>query len=205
MKILAAFIAAFLPLTLLAVEEYEIKVSKKTDSKRESEIQQIARLSTRATSKQVYYQFNIRRKTATSPERVIVEYGVLVEGVGGQLQMREYDSEEVALAFAQTKTIETGNVTLRGREFDGLRHIGSAEEELKGYGVRIKSFEGSILAEKYYPISSKNYISAEMDKRAVEERGKDRPADGNSEAIERPLQRPIPPSRPPFRPVPRRP
>jgi len=202
MKKILTMIILIAPLAAMAIEDYEIKFTKKTASKRESEKQQLARISTRAVSESIYYLIEIRRKTSTSPATVEVEYGAMVEGTGGRLFMRGYGSKEIYIDFGKTIEVESDSVELSGREFNGFFNAGTVEEDIEGFGVRIKSDDGKILAEKYSSKSIEKELREELDKRAERDSKRSQFENMDKEEDSEKAKRPLKPwrrKRPPLR------
>jgi len=156
---------ALVPLTGIALEEYQIKASKKTASKYEGSEQQRLKVSTKATRKDTYYEVEVRRMSPNAPKKVEVEWAILIELVNGQLKLAEQGSKSVSIPYGMTKKIETGTAMLKGREIDGPFRSSDIEDDIAGYGIRIKDSEGNVLAEKYSKSSVENYIKEAIKKK----------------------------------------
>lgn len=204
MKKILTMAVLIAPLAVMAIEDYDIRFTKKTASKRESGSQQLARVSTRAVTESIYYLIEIRRKTATSPAKVEVEYGAMVEGTGGRLYMRGYGSKQIYIDFGKTIQVESDSIQLSGREFDGYFRKGSIEEDIEGFGVRVKGEDGKVLSEKYSSRSIERELREELDKRDELGSKREKLENGDQEGVENEPKRPLPPwrrNRPPLRPL----
>ncbi len=167
MKKVIVMLLVALPLSVLALDGYEIKASKKTESKRESKTRHRAGRDIRSVQKDVYYEIAVRRISPNVPEKITVEWGVMLERSSGKLILAESGKAEMQIPFGKTVKVETGTVLLKGHEFTGVRGSGSNEDDIAGYGICLRNSKGEELAEKY---SSKSIKKPLQD--AVEEHRK---------------------------------
>ena len=141
----------------IGAEAITITATKKTADQRKGQAQALPRGSTRVTSKDVFYRFDLQRTIPGGDTETTVEWAVMVEGAGGQFFPGTTGKQKTALPFGQKVTVDSGLVTLMGREWQ-TRQKGSISDSVAGYGIRITNEKGALVGEKYYPTTMKQQI-----------------------------------------------
>jgi len=158
----------------------DIKATKKTASKHKGSQQQLPRGQTQSTEDSVYYVLEIKNNSSTAAGAVDLQWIVLLEGAGGRISPATSGTEQLTLSFGRTETVETGTITLRGREWSGRHRSGKVEDEIAGYGVRVLNQQGDVIATKYHPSS----IESKVDWDVLSSKKDNRP--GKREPLQRP-------------------
>ena len=146
-------------------EYIRISDSRKTVDRRTSGAQEVPRGTTSLTEKQVVLTFKLQRMSPQVPEQVNVEWVVMKEGMDGRLAEADRGSAVAMLPLGRPEEVETAPIALDERSWSvgGGRHhrSGNAEDDVAGYGLRIKGADGKVLAERYEPDSFRTRIDWE--------------------------------------------
>ncbi|HOW96425.1 MAG TPA: hypothetical protein P5567_12085 [Kiritimatiellia bacterium] len=153
--ILCGLILGLLASVACARDNIEITATKKTLDARKGNEQDLWRGTSRSVEKQICYSIELKNWSPATPTDVKVEWLILVEGAGGRLFPGTFGSKSISLALGQPVVVETEAFKLEGREWTGSLNPGTVEDDIAGYGIRVLSTDGTVLAEKYDPLSAK--------------------------------------------------
>ncbi len=142
----------------LAADRITISATKKTVDELKGSEQDLPRGKSRSVEKQVIYRFDVQRAMALNYTALSVEWIVLVEGSGGNIFPGTMGRRNVEIPLGRGASVETDPVKLVGREWRGGPSPGTVEDTIAGYGVRVLSPDGVLLAEKYDPASARSRI-----------------------------------------------
>ena len=141
-----------------AAENITIKATAKTVSQTKGAEQDLPRGKSRSVEKHMLYKFDFQRLSTQGAAEFSVEWMVLIEKAEGRTQPATMGQKSLAIPFGQSASLETEPFMLLGREWRGGPNPGTVEDTIAGYGIRVMAPDGTIVAEKYDPASTKNRI-----------------------------------------------
>ena len=141
-----------------AGESIAIKATAKTVSQSKGAEQDLPRGKSRAFEKHMIYKFDLQRLSTQGSSDFAVEWMILIEKSEGRTQPATMGQKSLAIPFGQSASIETESFMLLGREFRGGPNPGTIEDTIAGYGIRVMSPDGTLVAEKYDPSSVRDRI-----------------------------------------------
>jgi len=144
--------------TTRAADLVRIKAVKKTADTRTSAAQRLPTGQSQAKIKDQYYEISLQALSTDVPNDVFAEWIVLVEKWGGGLTVRSSGREAVDLVFGRPVGLETTSFRLRSREWTSGPRPGTLAESIAGFGIRVVTTAGDVIAEKYSPSSAEKDI-----------------------------------------------
>ena len=141
-----------------AAENITIKATAKTVSQSKGAEQDLPRGKSRSFEKNMIYKFDLQRLSTQGPTEFAVEWMVLIEKAEGRTQPATMGQKSLAIPFGQSASFETESFMLLGREWRGGPNPGTVEDTIAGYGIRVMAEDGTVVAEKYDPASTKSRI-----------------------------------------------
>jgi hypothetical protein len=141
-----------------AAENIVIKATAKTVNQTKGAEQDLPRGKSRSVEKNMIYKFDLQRLSTQGPAEFSVEWMVLIEKAEGRTQPATMGQKSLAIPFGQTASFETESFMLLGRERRSGPNPGTVEDTIAGYGIRVMAPDGTIVAEKYDPASTKSRI-----------------------------------------------
>jgi hypothetical protein len=141
-----------------AAENIIIKATAKTVDQTKGTEQDLPRGKSRSVEKHILYKFDLQSLSTQGPTEFSVEWMVLVEKAEGRTQPATMGQKSLAIPFGQTASFETESFMLLGREFRSGPNPGTIEDTIAGYGIRVMAPDGTVVAEKYDPASTKSRI-----------------------------------------------
>ena len=152
-----------------ALDKVRISATRKTASSEQGSTQQLPKTTIRATRQDVYYRFGFQRMVPSVPEKLEVQWVIVIERMGGRLVPAVTGSTELEMPLGREVEVSTDPVPLLGRAWEGGSR--SIEDSIYGYAVRVTDPDGNIVAEKFNPKALESQIDG-----IVEQGDKDRDA-----------------------------
>ncbi len=160
------------------IEKVKISVTRKTGERRTSSPQGGARRVAQSKDTETYFVIQLQRMTPDTPEEVKVEYLAVIEGALGNLHPDLRGEETVKLPLGRAVELETESITLKTVSWNGGPRGGpgggAAGESVYGYIVRVRSADGTLLAEKIQPRDLERKADAMFQEADKQEQRKDR-------------------------------
>lgn len=141
-----------------AAENIIIKATAKTVNQTKGTEQDLPRGKSRSVEKNMMYKFDLQRLSTQGSDELSVEWMVLIEKAEGRTQPATMGQKSLAIPFGQSASFETESFMLLGREWRGGPNPGTVEDTIAGYGIRVMAPDGTVVAEKYDPASTKSRI-----------------------------------------------
>jgi hypothetical protein len=138
-----------------ATTSFQVTGSVKTVDKTKSDRQDLPRGSIQRIEKEQILSMELRRINPTVGEHATVEWVVVLEGVKGQPMLGTYGSQPIHTQIGIPITLESESFSLKERNFNGDGKTGnaSAEQKVKGYGIRVVDQDGNEIGTKFQPSS----------------------------------------------------
>ncbi len=173
------------------IEKVRIAVTRKTGERRTGDLQTRARRVTQSKETETYFVVGLQRMTPDTPEDVALEYLLVIEKAPGRLRPDVRGTETVKLPLGREIEVETDPVTLDTVSWTGgprgKPRGGTAGESVYGYIVRVRSTDGTLLAEKIQPrdleLKADDLIRAANRQEKRQERARGEPGDGGAAAM----------------------
>ena len=148
-NLLAIILICFGVVSAQAETLVQITGTKQLGQKQRGDKQKIGSVSSRLSSRTVYYEFNVR---SVSPKlkRVTAEWVLLVDTLG-IVMPAAHGQRALDLKIGHSVFMKTDSVDLSELKLRHIPNIGSAEIEKKiqGFGIRLLDEAGQVVAEKY--------------------------------------------------------
>ncbi|MDA0990411.1 MAG: hypothetical protein O3A51_06630 [Verrucomicrobia bacterium] len=149
-----ALLLAIMMQPTFGAELFSIKAKQDRLDTRKGARQAVPRGTTQLESSTYRYVFTITRAALQPPDFAEAQWVIWVEDMTGRLRIASHGRQQFDPAAARQLEIETEDIELVERQWQGPKRQGALKESFYGYGIRIVGRDGDVLAERYNPSSA---------------------------------------------------
>ncbi|MDZ4197859.1 MAG: hypothetical protein U1E27_01085 [Kiritimatiellia bacterium] len=142
--------SAEVPARTPAADSVRIRVVSRTGKEQAVSSRTVLRGTVEEKESEVTQQITLQRMNPTVPDVVSVEWIVMLETLAGKQFPADFGTKDADLPLARPVEILTPPVSLRGREWN-VRRGGSMEDRVVAVAVRVRTSDGTVVAEWYQP------------------------------------------------------